>query len=45
MELTVKEKELIETIRLYKRLNKGRMIFNDFVLYMRGLFEDLLDDE
>jgi len=45
MELTEKEKELIEAIRLFKRLNKGKMVFDDFVLYLRGIFEDMLDDE
>lgn len=45
IEVTSKEKELIESIRLYKRLNKGRMLFNDFILYLRGIFEELLDDE
>ena len=44
MELTEKEKELIEAIRLYKRLNKGKMIFKDFTLYLRGVFEELLDE-
>lgn len=45
MELTEKERELIEAIRLYKKLRVRNMTFSDFILYLRGYFEELLEEE
>ena len=43
MKLTKQEKDLIEAIRLYKKLEKENRLFTDYILYLRGYIENVLE--
>lgn len=45
LEITEKEKELLNAIRTYRKLFKSRALFTDYILYLRGYLEELLEDE
>jgi len=43
IKLTKEEQELIEAIRLYKKLEKENRLFTDYILYLRGYIEQVLE--
>lgn len=45
MELTTKEEDLIRTIRNYKELRKQNLLFTDYILYLRGILEELIEED
>lgn len=43
IKLSKEEKELIEAIRLYKKLEGENRLFTDYILYLRGYIEQVLE--